>query len=192
MAYQDALFQLGMDLTRSSTAQKEDHCVVTSAAHEEPKLHSEWLDAGTKVKSEGRSLFIDLHGAARLADAKSAERALKAGLAELGQLCASVAVRRTGDGRLAGLAQLSSGRLTVSANPKTGYVAIDIQGGALLDPHGALFALADAFGAREAAIQKARCSDAVFLPGAKPAKARPAGKVGRARIPGAKAEARAA
>lgn len=25
MAYNDALFQLGMDLTRSSTAQKEDH-----------------------------------------------------------------------------------------------------------------------------------------------------------------------
>ena len=25
MAYDDALFQLGMDLTRSSTAQKEDH-----------------------------------------------------------------------------------------------------------------------------------------------------------------------
>ena len=31
MAFDDALFQLGMDLTRSSTAQKEDHYVTVHA-----------------------------------------------------------------------------------------------------------------------------------------------------------------
>ena len=33
MAYDDTLFQLGMDLTRSSTAQKEDHGETAHVAH---------------------------------------------------------------------------------------------------------------------------------------------------------------
>ena len=37
MAYDDTLFQLGMDLTRSSTAQKEDHGENALGAHQSQK-----------------------------------------------------------------------------------------------------------------------------------------------------------
>ncbi len=150
-------------------------------------------------RNEGRNLFIDLHGAGRLSDAKSVERALKSGLEKLGKISANVAVRRTADGTFSGAAMLESGQFSIRANPKSGYVAIDVLGCIGLDAHAAMFALGDAFGAREAAIQTARCSDAVFLPAVKPAaKARTKAeaksdiKPGRSRAHGAKAEARAA
>jgi S-adenosylmethionine decarboxylase len=37
MAFYDTLFQLGMDLTRSSTAQEEDHREAAQVAHEDRK-----------------------------------------------------------------------------------------------------------------------------------------------------------
>ena len=37
MAFNDTLFQLGMDLTRSSTAQKEDHGQSALSAHDDRK-----------------------------------------------------------------------------------------------------------------------------------------------------------
>ena len=182
MAFDDALFQLGMDLTRSSTAQKEDHCVV---AHE---LRNESVEehAPPSTKVSGRNLFIDLHGA-RLGDAKSAERALKVALGKLGKELRSVEVHRLADGTLSGVAVLGIGHLSFQANPRTGFAAVDVRGCAGLDPHAAMFALADAFTAREAVIQTARASDVVFLPAAKPAKARQPRTTSRV-----KAQARAA
>jgi S-adenosylmethionine decarboxylase len=185
MAFNDTLFQLGMDLTRSSTAQKEDYSYdVASVARQE----SDVAPPSNVSRFEGRNLFIDMHGALRLSDAKSAERALKAGLDKLGKKPSSLRISRMADGTLSGLAMLDAGHLAIKADPKTGFVAIDVAGCAGLDTHAALFALSDAFGAREAAIQKTRCSDVVFLPAVKPVTRPPA----RARTGRAKAEARAA
>ncbi|MEQ1717584.1 MAG: S-adenosylmethionine decarboxylase [Hyphomicrobium sp.] len=153
-----------MDLTRSSTAQKEDHSYDDACVAEgEPEM----AQSSNVSRFEGRNLFIDMHGALRLTDAKSAERALKTGLDKLGKAPASVRISRLADGTLSGVAMLDGGHLSIKANPKSGFVAIDVAGCAGLDTHAALFALSDAFGAREAAIQKARCSDVVFLPAAR-------------------------
>ena len=163
MAFNDTLFQLGMDLTRSSTAQKEDHSYdVASVSH----AGTSEVSSAYGSRLEGRNLYIDLHGAQRLSDAKSAERSLKAGLSELGKPVTSLRVTRLADGTLSGVATLGCGHLSIKANPATGFIAVDVRGCSTLDPHAAMFALADAFGAREAAIQKARCSDVVFLPAA--------------------------
>ena len=84
-------------------------------------------------------------------------------------------VRATGppaDGTLAGVTVVGNGHLSFQASPKNGFVAVDVRGCAGLDPHAAMFALADAFAAREAAIQKTRASDVVFLPAVKSAKVR--------------------
>ncbi len=78
----------------------------------------------------------------------------------------SLRVSKLADGTLSGVATLGCGHLSIKANPATGFVAVDVRGCSTLDPHAAMFALADAFGAREAAIQKSRCSDVVFLPAA--------------------------
>ena len=167
MAFNDTLFQLGMDLTRSSTAQKEDHCDVASDVRDAPVAVSA---PGTKVS--GRNLFIDLHGAHRLGDAKSAEKALKLALDKLGKQPRSIEISRLVDGTLSGVTVLGIGILSFQANPKTGFVAVDVRGCAALDPHAAMFALADAFAAREAAIQTTRASDVVFLPAVTSAKVR--------------------
>ncbi|MEZ5899162.1 MAG: S-adenosylmethionine decarboxylase [Hyphomicrobiaceae bacterium] len=168
MAYNDALFQLGMDLTRSSTAQKEDHCEVASDVRNEPVA----VTAAPGIKGSGRNLFIDLHGASRLSDVKSAERALKVALAVLGKQPRAIEISRLADGTLSGVAVLGIGHLSFQASPRNGFVAVDVRGCAGLDPHAAMFALADAFSAREAAIQKTRASDVVFLPAVQSEKVR--------------------
>ena len=57
MAYDDALFQLGMDLTRSSTAQKEDHGEAARLAHEDRK---DFFIERDGVRFAGTHLIIDL------------------------------------------------------------------------------------------------------------------------------------
>jgi S-adenosylmethionine decarboxylase len=196
MAFNDTLFQLGMDLTRSSTAQKEDHSFVESVA-ERPVSEAEMAPKASAGHA-GYHLIIDLHGAGRLIDAKSAERGMKSALLSLGKLPSSVHVSRVADGSLSGVAVLAVGHLSFQGNPKTGFAAIDVRGCVELDPHAAMFALADAFGAREAVIQKTRAADVVFLPAAKqPEKVRaraakaPAGAEVKAQVK-TKTQARAA
>ncbi len=193
MAFNDTLFQLGMDLTRSSTAQKEDHSFVASVA--ERNVSSSETAPEKSAEQAGYHLIIDLHGA-RLTDARTAERAMKAALAGLGKTVRSVSVGRAADGTLTGVAMLATGHLSFQGNPKTGFAGIDVRGCAGLDPHAAMFALAEAFAAREAVIQKTRASDVVFLPAAspQPVKARSRAKLaasGKAKSE-AKAQARAA
>ena len=71
MAYTDSLFQLGMDLTRSSTAQKEDHGQTALAAHDDRKDYFIERDG---VRYAGTHLLIDLFGAKRLDDLKHIKR----------------------------------------------------------------------------------------------------------------------
>ena len=74
MAYTDALFQLGMDLTRSSTAQKEDHGQSALVAHDDRKDYFIERDG---VRCAGTHLLIDLFGARRLDDLKHIRETLK-------------------------------------------------------------------------------------------------------------------
>jgi S-adenosylmethionine decarboxylase len=175
MAFNDTLFQLGMDLTRSSTAQEEETSFTESAAAPDdiaPESASQPAPAA-RIGHAGTHLIIDLHGAERLTDAKSAERAITRALESLGKSAKTVHVSRDTGGALSGVAVLTVGHLSFQGNPATGIAAIDVRDCSDLDAHAAMFALADAFKAREAVIQKTRHSDVVFLPAAKfPSKAR--------------------
>ncbi len=51
---------------------------------------------------------------------------------------------------------MGSGHLSLQACSRTGFAAVDARGCAGLKPEVALLALADAFGAREAVIQRKR------------------------------------
>ena len=121
MAFNDTLFQLGMDLTRSSTAQKEDHSFALRALPHatSPKGPNRPV---SELRLEGRNLFIDLHGAGRLADAKSAERALKSGLEKLGKVSANVTVSAAWPTARSRVLPCWSGHLSIRANPKSGFV----------------------------------------------------------------------
>ena len=163
MAFNDTLFQLGMDLTRSSTAQKEDHSFVASVA--EPEIRDADQAHRDSVRHAGTSLFIDLHGAKRFDGALAVERALKRSVAGLGLKLQSVHFDRVaGKGKVAGVAVLSEGHLSFYGCTRTGFAAFDARGCPALKPEAALIALANAFEAREATIQKSRRSDATFKP----------------------------
>jgi S-adenosylmethionine decarboxylase len=154
MAFNDTLFQLGMDLTRSSTAQKEDHARPAFNAEVEDSLASPNVESsGT---SAGTTISIDLHGAKRLDDIKSAERATKRAVESLGLKLKSLHLDRVAGGGVSGFAVLGSGHLALQACSRSGFAAVDARGCAGLKPEAALLALADAFEAREAVIQRKR------------------------------------
>jgi S-adenosylmethionine decarboxylase len=162
MAFNDTLFQLGMDLTRSSTAQEEDHsraAFITEVEDSRPSPITE-----RSVTSAGTTIFIDLHGAKRLDDVKSAERATKRAVESLGLKLKSLHLDRVAGGGVSGVAVLGSGQLSLQACSRSGFAAVDARGCAGLKPASALLALADAFGAREAVIRRTRTASEVAVP----------------------------
>jgi S-adenosylmethionine decarboxylase len=73
MAFNDTLFQLGMDLTRSSTAQEEDRRTAAHVAHQTyaQVAHDDRKDFFIErdgVRFAGTHLIVDLFGARRLDD----------------------------------------------------------------------------------------------------------------------------
>lgn len=137
MAYQDALFQLGMDLTRSSTAQKEDHGETTRVARAVVSTPENTLprqgDAevgrfqdrmGSGIA--GSHLIVDLFGARGLDDAELIERTLRR--------CAEIAgvpvlhvhlTAGTPDG-VSGFAAIGGGHISIHTHPETGTAALDL------------------------------------------------------------------
>jgi S-adenosylmethionine decarboxylase len=162
MAFNDTLFQLGMDLTRSSTAQKEDYSRAEFNAEVEDPITSPIVEQS--VNTAGTTIFIDLHGAKRLDDVKSAERATKRAVERLGLKLKSLHLDRVAGGGVSGVAVLNSGHLSLQACSRSGFAAVDARGCAGLKPAMALLALADAFGAREAVIQRTRALSDLDVP----------------------------
>src|SRR6185437_9028806 len=74
----------------------------------------------------------------------------------LGLKLKSLHLDRVAGGGVSGVAVLGSGHLSLQACSRTGYAAVDARGCTGLKPEVALLALADAFGAREAVIQRKR------------------------------------
>ncbi len=162
MAFNDTLFQLGMDLTRSSTAQEEDNSCV--------ELDSDTVDRTRDTASTTRTihagsttLSIDLHGAKRLDDVKSIERSLKRAAESLNLKLKGVRFDRHVGGGVLVVATLAAGTISLQTCARSGHIAIDAFGCADLKPEMAVIALANAFEAREAVIQKARRSNAIAL-----------------------------
>jgi S-adenosylmethionine decarboxylase len=161
MAFNDTLFQLGMDLTRSSTAQKEDHSRAAFSAEVQDPVTS---PVEQSVSTAGTTIFIDLHGAKRLDDVKSAERATRRAVETLGLKLKSLHLDRVAGGGVSGVVVLDAGHFSLQACSRSGFAAVDARGCAGLKPAMALLALADAFGAREAVIQRTRALSDLDVP----------------------------
>ncbi len=150
MAFNDALFQLGMDLTRSSPAQEEEFAVVA---------RDERVDCGNDVSETVslKTVAIDLTGAGEIGTVRAVQRAVGRALAfSRLTVTGSDMKRQPKTGAVTGTVSFTGGRIAVEAWPSTGYVALDIQG--VLRPEMALTAFADAFNAREAVVKKLRLS----------------------------------
>jgi S-adenosylmethionine decarboxylase len=175
MAFNDALFQLGMDLTRSSPAQKEDLNEVVRGAHN-GDAHVAHQDREVcfaereSAHSGSQRVAIDLIGSKRIETAKAVEQALRQALESAkGKLRGFSLSRDKQSGRLKGIATLADGHVSFETWPAKGFTAIDLFSTGGIRPEIALTALANAFDAREAVITKRRSpSMAARLPEALP------------------------
>ncbi len=148
MAFNDTLFQLGMDLTRSSPAQEEDTAVVAHVVH---------VDRGepSSAHFQMKPVSVDLAGAGELSSVRTVERAVAKALEFAKAKLVSASLKRAPKtGAISGTAVFNGGRVTIEAWPSTGYVAIDVVG--TIRPEIVLTAFADAFDAREAVLKRVR------------------------------------
>ena len=142
MAYQDSLFQLGMDLTRSSTAQKEDHGETARVAHNLEPLSGRHADrrslcierpsessvpSTSDVQSAGSHLVVDLYGSSKLDDLKHIEQTLKRCVQVAGATLQHIHLQRfTPNGGVSGVAVMAGSHISIYSWPETGYAALDL------------------------------------------------------------------
>jgi S-adenosylmethionine decarboxylase len=124
MAYTDSLFQLGMDLTRSSTAQKEDHGQSALVAYEDRKDYFIERDGH---RYAGTHLIIDLFGAKRLDDLKHIKETLKRCVEVAGATLLHIHLHHfTPNGGVSGVAVLAESHISIHSWPEAGYAALDV------------------------------------------------------------------
>jgi S-adenosylmethionine decarboxylase len=187
MAYTDALFQLGMDLTRSSTAQKEDHGPSALLAHDDRKDHFIERDG---VKCAGTHLIIDLFGARRLGDLRHISDTLKRCVEVSGATLLHIHLHpSTPGGGVSGVAVLAESHISIHSWPEAGYAALDVFMCGNADPHATVEVLKAAFQPEETVVKEhlranampEQAWQAAAPKASKPPKRTPAARVGRTR-----------
>jgi S-adenosylmethionine decarboxylase len=152
MAYDDTLFQLGMDLTRSSTAQKEDHAEAARLAHED---RNDFFIERDGVRSAGTHMIVDLFGARRLDDLKHIERTLKRCVEAAGATLLQIHLRHfTPNGDVSGVAVLVEGHISIHGSPEVGYGAFDVFMGGEANPKPAIDVVKQAFQASRTLVKE--------------------------------------
>jgi S-adenosylmethionine decarboxylase len=156
MAYDDALFQLGMDLTRSSTTQKEDHSVSAPVlhgtdAHEDRK---DFFIERDGKRYAGNHLIIDLFGARRLDDLRLIERTMKRCVEVAGATLLHIHLHHfTPNGGVSGVAVLSESHISVHTWPEADYAAFDVFMCGEAKPELCVEVLKNAFSARDVVVK---------------------------------------
>lgn len=151
MAFNDTLFQLGMDLTRSSPAQKEDHSVPVRMSHDDRK---DFFIENDGVKYAGNHLIVDLFGARRVNDLAHIESTLKRCVEVAGATLLHIHLHHfTPNGGVSGVAVLSESHISIHSWPEADYAALDVFMCGDTDPHKCVDVLREAFQARDVVVK---------------------------------------
>ena len=157
MAYEDTLFQLGMDLTRSSTAQKEEfdgttHVVRDETNHQEDR--QDFFIERDGVRYAGNHLIIDLFGAKRLDELDHVESTLKRCVEKAGASLLHIHLHHfTPNGGVSGVAVLSESHISIHSWPEADYAALDVFMCGDARPELCVDVLREAFEAREVVVK---------------------------------------
>jgi S-adenosylmethionine decarboxylase len=152
MAYTDSLFQLGMDLTRSSTAQKEDHAQLAQLAHDDGKNAQMQRD---RVRSAGTHLIIDLFDAQRLDDLKHIKETLRRCVALAGARLLHIHLHRfVPNGSISGVAVLAEGHISLHSWPQLRNASLHVFMGGGAAPHASIGAVKQAFSPARAVVRE--------------------------------------
>ena len=151
MAFNDTLFQLGMDLTRSSTAQEEDRRLAAHVAHEDRK---DFFIERDGVRFAGTHLIVDLFGARRLDDLEHIKRTLKRCVEVAGATLLHIHLHHfTPNGGVSGVAVLSESHISIHSWPEADYAALDVFMCGDAQPQKCIDILREAFGARDVVVK---------------------------------------
>ena len=151
MAFNDTLFQLGMDLTRSSPAQKED---LNAAAR---VVRADALDTNERdsVRAAGQHLLIDLFGARRLDDLEHVERTLKRCVEAAGATLLHIHLHHLApQGGVTGVAVLAESHISIHSWPEYGFAARDVFMCGQTDPRAAIDVLKEEFSPRKVVVKE--------------------------------------
>ena len=155
MAYDDTLFQLGMDLTRSSPAQKEESIDTAPVAHNTDEVRKDFFIERDGVRFAGTHLIIDLFGARRLDDLKHIERTLKRCVEVAGATLLHIHLHHfTPNGGVSGVAVLSESHISIHSWPEADYAALDVFMCGEAKPHLAIAVLKEAFQAEDVVVKE--------------------------------------
>ncbi len=156
MAFNDTLFQLGMDLTRSSTAQKEDLTDKTAhIAQKNEEDRKDFFNERDGVRFAGTHLIIDLFGARKLDDLKHVERTLKRCVEAAGATLLHIHLHHfTPNGGVSGVAVLSESHISIHSWPEADYAALDVFMCGDAKPHLAIGVLKEAFEAKDVVVKE--------------------------------------
>ena len=157
MAYEDTLFQLGMDLTRSSTAQKEDLDGTARVVHDDDDQQEDRKDFFIErdgVRYAGNHLIIDLFGAKHLDDIDHVKNTLEDCVDKAGASLLHIHLHHfTPNGGVSGVAVLSESHISIHSWPEADYAALDVFMCGDARPELCVDVLREAFEAREVVVK---------------------------------------
>ena len=166
MAYHDTLFQLGMDLTRSSTAQKEENAASAPVA---PKIvpmpveqdtaelikeRTDYFIERDGVRYAGNHLLIDVFGGSRLDDLKHIEATMKRCVEVAGATLLHIHLHHfTPNGGVSGVAVLSESHISMHSWPEANFASFDVFMCGEAKPELCVNVLREAFSARDVLVK---------------------------------------
>lgn len=151
MAFNDTLFQLGMDLTRSSPAQKEDFRAPARVSRASLKGSREDRKS---ARICGQHLLVDLYGGKRLDDISHIEHTLRRSVDAAGATLMHLHLQPLEPtGGVTGVAVLAESHISIHSWPAEGYAALDVFMSGTADPDRAVSVLKEAFQAGEVVVR---------------------------------------
>jgi S-adenosylmethionine decarboxylase len=140
-----------MDLTRSSTAQEEDHRVAAPVAHEDRK---DFFIERDGMRFAGTHLLVDLFGARRLDDLEHIKSTLTRCVEVAGATLLHIHLHHfTPNGGVSGVAVLSESHISIHSWPEADYAALDVFMCGEAQPHKCVEVLREAFSARDVLVK---------------------------------------
>jgi S-adenosylmethionine decarboxylase len=146
MAFDDALFQLGMDLDRgSSTAQTEEKHAF-AVTHSDSEDRKDYFCERNGVRFAGTHLIVDVLNGSRLDDIDHIEQTFKRCIEVSGATLLHIHLHHfTPNGGVSGVAVLSESHISIHSWPEYGYAALDIFMCGHAKPHLAIDVIRQAF-----------------------------------------------
>ena len=146
MAFDDALFQLGMDLDRgSSTAQTEEKHNL-AVTHSDSEDRKDYFCERNGVRFAGTHLIVDVLNGTRLDDIDHIEQTFRRCVEVAGATLLHIHLHHfTPNGGVSGVAVLSESHISIHSWPEYGYAALDIFMCGHAKPHLAIEVVRQAF-----------------------------------------------